>query len=100
MGSGQARLEPLPALAGVVPGLELGAAQRAVGGHGGAQLSEQAPPAGGAPTATLPAGQSQPDEAPATGARAARLQSGGRGVEPIGSAAALRGQPGSGPAGG
>src|ERR1039457_2592802 len=98
VGGAKPDLEPVPAVARVVCGLELGAAQRTVGGHGGAQFPQQAPRASPDPTAALPTGQSQPDEAPAIGVCHGGLQSGGRRAEPVGPASSLRSQPGSGPA--
>src|SRR5664279_1720786 len=98
MGGGKPDLEPVPAVAGVVCGLELGAAQRTVGGHGGAQFPQQTPRASPDPTAAPPTGQSQPDEAPAAGMREGGLQSGGGRAKPVGSVAAARVGPGSNPA--
>src|SRR5690348_5269983 len=98
MGQPEPDLEPLPALARTLHPVELDPPQRAVGRHGGAQLSQQAPRAILDPTTPLSAAESQPDETPAIGMCPARPQSGGRRPENAGPTLPSRSQPGSGPA--
>src|SRR5688500_5736021 len=78
VGEPEPDVEPLPAFAGALHPVALGASQRTVGGHGRTQLPQQAPRTSLDPIAALSTAESQPDEAPAIGDRLRRRQSGGR----------------------